>query len=442
MPNPRRIAYQGEPGANSHIVCQEHYPELEALPCASFEDVFSAVGSGEAELAMIPIDNSIAGRVADIHHFLPGSGLHIIAEHFLRIRFHLMAVPGASLESIRTVHSHVHALGQCRRIIREHGLTPLISGDTAGAAREVAEAADPSQASISPPLAAQIYGLDVLATDVEDEDHNTTRFVVLSRDFVQAPAGNGPVVTSFVFNVRNLPAALYKALGGFATNGVNMTKLESYMVDGHFHRDAVPRRGRRAPRRDALAQRAGGAGLLHHRRDDPGGLPRGPVPLRLSRRTTVHQLNRPGCSTRQAGARGRAGATLAQPGERVLADRGVVAALARHLTDGALVGGLAGRRSEAGEQQDLQPVAQVGLADVEEGDHAVGVLVGQPSRLAVPCERVSGVTLHGYLDVPVHAEQAPQSASRVIRGTRDALAPMARPLSDRGGPLTAIPHPV
>ena len=234
MPNQRRIAYQGEPGANSHIVCQEHYPELEALPCASFEDVFAAVTSGEAELAMIPIDNSIAGRVADIHHFLPGSGLHIIAEHFLRIRFHLMAVPGASLESIRTVHSHVHALGQCRRIIREHGLTPLISGDTAGAAREVAEAADPTQASISPPLAAQIYGLDVLATDVEDEDHNTTRFVVLSRDYVKAPAGNGPVVTSFVFNVRNLPAALYKALGGFATNGVNMTKLESYMVDGHF----------------------------------------------------------------------------------------------------------------------------------------------------------------------------------------------------------------
>ena len=234
MPNQRRIAYQGEPGANSHIVCQEHYPELEALPCASFEDVFAAVTSGEAELAMIPIDNSIAGRVADIHHFLPGSGLHIVAEHFLRIRFHLMGVPGATLETIRTVHSHVHALGQCRRIIREHGLTPLISGDTAGAAREVAEAADPSQASISPPLAAQIYGLDVLATDVEDEDHNTTRFVVLSRDYVKAPAGNGPVVTSFVFNVRNLPAALYKALGGFATNGVNMTKLESYMVDGQF----------------------------------------------------------------------------------------------------------------------------------------------------------------------------------------------------------------
>jgi len=234
VPEPRRIAYQGEPGANSHIVCQEHYPDLEALPCASFEDVFAAVASGEAELAMIPIDNSIAGRVADIHHFLPGSGLHIVAEHFLRIRFHLMAVPGASLDTIRTVHSHVHALGQCRRIIREHGLTPLISGDTAGAAREVAEAKDPTQASISPPLAAEIYGLEVLAADVEDEDHNTTRFVVLSRDFVQAAPGKGPVVTSFVFNVRNLPAALYKALGGFATNGVNMTKLESYMVDGQF----------------------------------------------------------------------------------------------------------------------------------------------------------------------------------------------------------------
>src|SRR3954465_10002706 len=183
---------------------------------------------------MIPIHNQIAGRVADIHHFLPASDLHIIGEHFLRIQFHLMAPPGASLSDIRTVHSHVHALGQCRRVIREHGLVPVISGDTAGAAREVKEAADPTQAAISPPLAAAIYGLDVLLDDVEDEEHNTTRFVVLSRDLVQAPAGNGPVVTSFVFNVRNLPAALYKALGGFATNGVNMTKLESYMVGGEF----------------------------------------------------------------------------------------------------------------------------------------------------------------------------------------------------------------
>ena len=230
----RRIAYQGEPGANSHLVCMEHYPEWEALACASFEDVFAAVESGDADLAMIPIDNSIAGRVADIHHFLPASDLHIVAEHFLRIRFHLMAVPGATLETIRTVHSHVHALGQCRKIIREHGLKPVISGDTAGAAREIAELGDPSQAAISPPLAAGIYGLEILADDVEDEDHNTTRFVVLSRDLVEAPPGNGPVVTSFIFNVRNLPAALYKALGGFATNGVNMTKLESYMVGGHF----------------------------------------------------------------------------------------------------------------------------------------------------------------------------------------------------------------
>jgi prephenate dehydratase len=204
------------------------------MACASFEDVFATVRAGEADLAMIPIDNSIAGRVADIHHFLPTSGLHIIGEHFLRIQFALMAVPGATLDGLTTVHSHVHALGQCRKIIREHGLTPLISGDTAGAAREIAELGDAAVAAIAPPLAAEIYGLEILAHDVEDEDHNTTRFVVLSPDFEKAPADNGPVVTSFVFNVRNLPAALYKALGGFATNGVNMTKLESYMVGGHF----------------------------------------------------------------------------------------------------------------------------------------------------------------------------------------------------------------
>ena len=204
------------------------------MACASFEDAFAAVENGHADLAMIPIDNSLAGRVADIHHFLPTSPLHIVGEHFLRIRFALLGVPGATLDDVKTVHSHVHALGQCRRVISEHGFQPIISGDTAGAAREVKEAGDPTQGAISPPLAAGIYGLDVLLDDVEDEDHNTTRFVILSRDFVQAPAGNGPVVTSFVFNVRNLPAALYKALGGFATNGVNMTKLESYMVGGEF----------------------------------------------------------------------------------------------------------------------------------------------------------------------------------------------------------------
>jgi prephenate dehydratase len=216
------------------MVCREHYPDWEAVACASFEDVFAAVENGDADLAMIPIDNSIAGRVADIHHFLPTSGLHIIAEHFLPIEFNLMAVPGATLAGLRTVHSHVHALGQCRNFIRDHGLTPVISGDTAGAAREVADANDPTQAAIAPHLAAEIYGLQILAENVDDEAHNTTRFVVLSPDLVEAPSGEGPVVTSFIFNVRNLPGALYKALGGFATNGVNMSKLESYMVGGMF----------------------------------------------------------------------------------------------------------------------------------------------------------------------------------------------------------------
>lgn len=215
-------------------MCAKYYPGAEAIPCASFEDVFALVGTGGAELAMIPIDNSIAGRVADIHQFLPTSGLHIIAEHFLPIRFHLMALPGTSLDRIETVHSHIHALGQCRAFLRTHRLTPVISGDTAGAARETREAGLVSQAAIAPELAADIYGLEILERDVEDEAHNTTRFVVLSRDLVEAAPDNGPVVTSFVFRVRNLPAALYKALGGFATNGVNMTKLESYMVDGQF----------------------------------------------------------------------------------------------------------------------------------------------------------------------------------------------------------------
>ncbi|WP_446666883.1 prephenate dehydratase [Flexivirga sp. B27] len=239
MIQPRRIAYQGEPGSNSHAVCEREFPQLESVPCASFEDAFAAVERGDdegpsADLALIPIDNSLAGRVSDIHHFLPTSGLHIVGEHFHRIRFSLLGVPGATLDQLQTVHSHVHALGQCRNVIRELGLEPVISGDTAGAAREIAEAADPTRAAISPPLAASIYGLDVLREDIEDEDHNTTRFVVLSREFIVPPRGSGPMVTSFIFNVRNIPAALYKALGGFATNGINMTKLESYMVGGRF----------------------------------------------------------------------------------------------------------------------------------------------------------------------------------------------------------------
>ena len=229
-----KIAYQGEPGANSHIACVENFPDCEPLPCATFEDAFAALNDGAAELGMIPIENSIAGRVADIHNLLPASNLHIIGETFLPIRFQLLALPGASLSGLRSVHSHVHALGQCRKIIRELGLTPVIAGDTAGSAREVAEAGDPTRASLATSLAGEIYGLKTLRENVEDEAHNTTRFVVLSKTPKWAPAGNGPVGTTFVFRVRNVPAALYKALGGFATNGVNMTKLESYMVGGEF----------------------------------------------------------------------------------------------------------------------------------------------------------------------------------------------------------------
>jgi prephenate dehydratase len=228
------IAYQGEPGANSDIACREAYPDLTPLPCAAFEDAFAAVEEGRAQLAMIPIDNSTAGRVADIHFHLPTSGLHIVGEYFLPIHFQLLGVSGASRETLTSVYSHEHALGQCRRVIREWGLDPRIAGDTAGAAREVAGWGDQSRACLATTLAGELYGLEVLAADVEDEKHNTTRFIVLSKESVVVPTGNGPVVTTFVFNVRNLPAALYKALGGFATNGVNMTKLESYMVGGEF----------------------------------------------------------------------------------------------------------------------------------------------------------------------------------------------------------------
>ena len=228
------IAYQGEPGANSHIACAENYPDMTPLPCPTFEDAFAALQDGTAELGMIPIENSIAGRVADIHNLLPASGLHIVGETFLPIHFQLLALPGAAVEDLRSVHSHVHALGQCRNIIRRHKLKPVVASDTAGSAREVAEWGDKSRASLATRLAGEIYGLDTLAMNVEDESHNTTRFVVLSRSPNWAAPRNGPVVTTFVFRVRNVAAALYKALGGFATNGVNMTKLESYMVEGEF----------------------------------------------------------------------------------------------------------------------------------------------------------------------------------------------------------------
>ncbi|MGI8526710.1 MAG: prephenate dehydratase [Pseudolabrys sp.] len=230
----KKIIFQGEPGANSDIACREAYPGHEPVPCPTFEDCFAALTNGDVDLGMIPIENSIAGRVADIHHLMPTAGLHIIAEWFLPIRNQLMAVKGASLKTIKTVESHVMALGQCRGIIRELKLKPVIAADTAGSARTIAEGKDVTRAAIASRLAAEIYELNILKEDVEDESHSTTRFIVLSREKKWAPRNEAKVITTFVFQVRNLPAALYKALGGFATNGVNMTKLESYMVGGNF----------------------------------------------------------------------------------------------------------------------------------------------------------------------------------------------------------------
>jgi prephenate dehydratase len=232
--NRRKIAYQGEPGANSHIACREAYRDMEPLPCPTFEDAFAAVRTGRAALAMIPIDNSVAGRVADIHHLMPASRLHIVAEWFLPVQHQLMAPKGATLKTIKTVESHIHALGQCRNIIKSLRLKAVVAADTAGAAREVAETGDVTRAVLATKLAAKIYGLRILKKDVADAKHNTTRFVVLAREPKWASRKDKRLITTFVFQVRNIPAALYKALGGFATNGVNMTKLESYMVDGSF----------------------------------------------------------------------------------------------------------------------------------------------------------------------------------------------------------------
>jgi prephenate dehydratase len=229
-----KIAYQGEPGANSHIACIEAYPTHEPLACGTFEDAFQAVRDGDAQLAMIPIENTVAGRVADIHHLLPKANLYIIGEHFLRVHHQLLVLPGTGLGSVKSVHSHVHALGQCRKIIRDLRIKPVVAGDTAGAARELSESRDPSKAAIATALAGEIYGLEIARRDIEDESHNTTRFVVLSATPHDAEPEDAPVLTSFVFRVRNVPAALYKAMGGFATNGVNMTKLESYQIEGQF----------------------------------------------------------------------------------------------------------------------------------------------------------------------------------------------------------------
>src|SRR3979490_3214995 len=234
MTKTRKIAFQGEQGANSHIAIVEAYPDAEPLACPTFEDALASITSGEADLGMIPIENSAAGRVADIPHLLPQSGLFIVGDWSLPIRHQLMAPRGAKLAGIKTVESHVHAVGQCRRIIRKLGVKPVVAADTAGSARDIAERGDKSSAAIASRLAAEIYRLDIPAEDVEDETHNMTRFVVLAREANWAKRGSGPLVTTFVFRVRNLPAALYKAMGGFATHGVNMTKLESYMIDGNF----------------------------------------------------------------------------------------------------------------------------------------------------------------------------------------------------------------
>ena len=231
-----KIAYQGEPGSNSSVACQEVYPHLEPLACSSFEEAFSRLADGSAELAMIPIENSIAGRVADIHSLLPASNLQIIGEHFLRIRFDLLGIPGSKIEDAKEVHSHIHALGQCRGIIQSLNLRPVIAGDTAGSAREVRDWNDPTKVSLAPPKAAEMYGLDVLASGVEDDPTNTTRFVVLGRERPLPKRSELPehVITTLVFRVRNVPSALFKALGGFATCGVNMTRIESYMVGVEF----------------------------------------------------------------------------------------------------------------------------------------------------------------------------------------------------------------
>lgn len=232
------IAFQGEPGAYSHQACRAYHPDMDALPCRTFEDTIEAVRQNRARLAMLPVENSTYGRVADIHHLLPESGLHIIGEGFVRVRIALLAVPGTRLEEVTDAMSHPVLLGQCRGFMRQHGIRSHVGPDTAGSAMEVAKRGDKSLAALAAPLAGEIYGLDVLASGIEDRQNNTTRFLVMAREpdlsRRRNPAGGQTMMTTFVFRVRNIPAALYKALGGFATNGVNMTKLESYMVNGIF----------------------------------------------------------------------------------------------------------------------------------------------------------------------------------------------------------------
>lgn len=234
LPPTGRVAYQGEPGANSDTACRAMLPGWTPVPCTTFDDAFAAVHAGHADMALIAVENSLAGRVADPHQLLPDSGLHIVGEWFLPIHFQLMALPGARIEDIRTIRSHTHAFGQCRALFAEHGWAKHVSDDTAGAAREVAELGDRSVAALAPRLAADLYGLEILAEDVEDADNNATRFLLLAPEPVTPQVDDGPMITTILFRVRNVPAALYKGLGGFATNGVNITKLESYQLGGTF----------------------------------------------------------------------------------------------------------------------------------------------------------------------------------------------------------------
>jgi prephenate dehydratase len=229
-----KIAFQGEPGAFSHAAVHALFPKDEALPCTTFEDAIAAVQTGSADFGVVPVENSLYGRVTDIYHLLPESGLFIIGEHFLRVNMNLLGVPGATLDDIKSVQSLTVALGQCRKFIQDHKLRTINGVDTAGSAKEVAEMGDKSVAAIASRLAGELYGLTLLAENIEDAEHNTTRFLVLSKDRKEAEPNGQKLKTTFVFRVRNVPAALYKALGGFATNGVNMTKLESYMVEGSF----------------------------------------------------------------------------------------------------------------------------------------------------------------------------------------------------------------
>ncbi|OQW74719.1 MAG: prephenate dehydratase [Proteobacteria bacterium ST_bin14] len=227
----RAVAFQGAPGANSHVAAVQAFPQGLPLPCFDFADAIEAVQDGRADCAIIPIENSLHGRVADMHFLLPESGLVITGEHFLPIRHALMGT--GTRDDVREAMSHPQALGQCRHWLRDHDIAPIAYPDTAGAAAVVAERADPAIAALAPPGAAAIYGLNLLAEDLADADHNTTRFVVLARGG-RPVEGDGPFMTTLIFEVKNVPAALYKALGGFATNGVNMTKLESYQRGGSF----------------------------------------------------------------------------------------------------------------------------------------------------------------------------------------------------------------